>query len=340
MQRSRRTRGLEHVPLFWRVFILNAVVLLAAVVTFALSPATVSSPLLPTELVVLVVGLVVMLATNAVLLRMGLAPVERLMRTMETADLLRPGARLNERGSGDLTPLVRTFNQMLERLERERASSAAQAVSAQEGERRRIARELHDEIGQSITAVLLGLKRAADRAPEALRPDLLQVQETARQSIDDVRRIAQRLRPDLLDELGLVPALTSLVDEFADLVGVDVRPRLEAPQSPLSGEVEVVVYRVAQESLTNVARHAQAHTVDVLLTHENDALLLEVSDDGRGATRPDGAGIRGMRERALLVGATLELRSEPGCGTLVRLRVPSPGRRGGGRSDCDLGQDG
>jgi two-component system sensor histidine kinase UhpB len=145
-------------PLFWRVFILNAVVLCAATALLLWAPVTVSVPVLFTEAIVLVGGLAVMLIANAALLQVGLAPLDRLTRQMATVDLLRPGQRLPVGGQSGVSRLIRTFNDMLARLEAERAASNSLALQAQEAERRRISQELHDEVGQSLTAVLLELK--------------------------------------------------------------------------------------------------------------------------------------------------------------------------------------
>jgi two-component system sensor histidine kinase UhpB len=164
--------GVIPVSLFWRIFVLNAVVLGGATALLLWAPVTVSVPVLLTEAIILVAGLAVMLIANAALLRIGLAPLDRLTRLMTTVDLLRPGQRLPEHGRGETAELIRTFNAMLERLEHERAASSARALLAQEAERRRIAQELHDEVGQSMTAILLGLKRAADEADETLRGEL------------------------------------------------------------------------------------------------------------------------------------------------------------------------
>ncbi|HEY8113655.1 MAG TPA: histidine kinase [Actinomycetes bacterium] len=312
--------------LFWRIMLLNASVLVAATALLLFAPVTVSVPVLPAEALVLLAGLAVMLIANGVLLRVGLAPLDRLTRLMSSVDLLRPGQRLPVSGGGEVAAVVRAFNEMLDRLETERGTSAARALSAQEAERRRIAQELHDEVGQSLTAVLLDLKRAADRAPGPLRADLRQTQETTRESLDEVRRIARRLRPGVLEDLGLLSALTALATEFSTHTELAVRRRFEPGLPRLSDEAELVLYRVAQESLTNAARHAVARHVELALTRHADAVVLSVRDDGRGIghTR-EGAGIRGMHERALLVGARLSIESGPAGGTEVRLRVPVHG---------------
>ncbi|WP_030265589.1 HAMP domain-containing sensor histidine kinase [Streptomyces violens] len=309
--------------LFWRIFGLNALVLGTATAMLLWAPVTVSVPVLLTEAVILVGGLAVMLVANAVLLRIGLAPLDRLTRLMTRVDLLRPGQRLPVTGHGGVAELIRTFNAMLDRLETERATSNARALSAQEAERRRIAQELHDEVGQSMTAVLLGLKRTADRAPEPLRTELQQAQEITRESLDEVRRLARRLRPGVLDDLGLISALTALTTDFATHTGLRVKRHFDADLPPLDPKAELVLYRVAQEALTNIARHAEAERVELSLRGSAVCVLLCISDDGHGnGIVREGAGIRGMRERALLVGATLDIAPDTGNGTRVSLSVP------------------
>ncbi|MFC0531839.1 sensor histidine kinase [Phytohabitans kaempferiae] len=309
--------------LFWRIFLLNAAVLTVAVNLLLFGPVTVSTPVLFTEAVILTAGLAAMLLANAVLLRIGLAPLQRLTRAMATIDLLQPGPRPAVTGHAGIADLIRTFNAMLDRLEAERATSTARALSAQEGERRRIAQELHDEVGQTLTAVILELKRVADRTPEPLRGELHQVQETTRDSLDEIRRIARRLRPGVLEELGLVSALRALTTEISQHSGVVVRQHFDSDLTGLDEEAELVVYRVAQEALTNTARHADARRLDIALRRAPGGVELRVRDDGRGLGQAaEGAGIRGMRERALLVGANLTVGASPGGGTEVRLRLP------------------
>jgi len=312
--------------LFRRVFLVNVVVLLVSTALLVFSPVTVSAPIVAAEVAVLAVGLLTALVLNAVLLRASLRPLDGLTALMERVDLLRPGERLAASGTGDVAHLIRTFNGMLDRLEAERGASAARALAAQERERQRIARELHDEIGQSLTAVLLGLKRAADLAPPPVRAELAAVTETVRASLDEVRQVARRLRPDVLDDLGLVSALDALAADVAEASGMAVTVDLDPDLPGLGADGELVVYRIAQESLTNVARHAEAQAADLSLRREGAAVVLRVTDDGCGiGPDAEGAGIRGMRERALLVGAELHVGPHPGGGTEVLLRVPGDG---------------
>ena len=308
--------------LFRRVFVINGLVFALGTLVLALSPATVSARIRLTEIPVLAVGLAVILAANAVLLRSSLAPLDQLVSSMQRVDPPRRSDRIDDHGNGDLHHLIASFNAMLDRLEAERTSASASALAAQEGERQRIARELHDEIGQSLTVALLTLRRAVDKAPAELREDLHVAQETVRASLDEVRGIARRLRPDVLEDLGLHSALNALCSEFAQATGIVVAKRIKPPPARLDPNMELVCYRVAQEALTNVARHAAAETVHLELCAADSRLTLRIADDGKGGVVAGGAGITGMHERALLVDAVLTITSPSGAGTEVRLVVP------------------
>lgn len=315
--------------LFGRIFLLNALVLMAAAAVLVFGPATVSTPALLREVLVIAAGLAVMLVANAVLIRVGLAPLGRLTRAMTTIDLLKPGPRLRAKGHGEIAELISTFNSMIDRLETERGHSSARALSAQESERRRVAQELHDEVGQSLTAVLLGLKRVADQSPPQVREELLQVQETTRSTLDEIRRIARRLRPGVLEELGLVSALKALTTEISTQTDVTLKRSFDKNLPALDAETELVVYRVAQEGLTNTVRHAKADQVELSLKARPSHVELRLKDNGRGiGTSAEGAGIRGMRERALLVGAELAVGPATPRGTEVRLVVKAKEERG------------
>lgn len=190
------------------------------------------------------------------------------------------------------------------------------------------------------------MKRVADQAPAPLRAELRHVQETTRDSLDEIRRIARRLRPGVLEELGLVSALKALTNEITTHTGLSVRLGFDATLPPLGQDVELVLYRVAQEGLTNIVRHADARQAELALRLTPVGVELFLRDDGLGiATESEGAGIRGMRERALLIGAEISVRRGPGSGggTHVRLRVPigdeskeiDGGRGGQGNDEVD-----
>lgn len=310
-------------PLFWRVCLINGAVFALAMVVLAVSPATISARPLWSEVAVLAVGFVVICVLNGLLLRSVLRPLDRFTTVMSTIDMRHPGRRLEPAGGGPAGELVARFNEMLERLEEERASSTMRALQAQEAERERIARELHDEVGQSLTAVLLSLKQALPLAVPAVAAEIERARETTRASLEEVRRISQRLRPGVLADLGLLNSLSSLASELTTRTGVRVQRGFSPGLPHLSAEAELVVYRVAQEALTNVARHAHAHEVELGLTRRGDWIVLRVADDGSGRGAFDeSAGIQGMRERAQMAGGELYLRELQGGGTLVQLELP------------------
>jgi two-component system sensor histidine kinase UhpB len=222
----------------------------------------------------------------------------------------------------ELRAVTETFNEMVERLEAERRESAGRALAAQEGERLRIAQELHDEVGQKLTAVMLqldGLSRTETASA------VVEAREGVRESLEDVRMIARRLRPEALDDLGLGSALAALTNSLARAGGMTIARRIDRSLPPMQADAELVVYRVAQEALTNVLRHADCAEARLELRRLDGAVQLEVADRGTGfdpARVSESAGIRGMRERALLAGAALDIESRPAVGTTVRLRVP------------------
>jgi two-component system sensor histidine kinase UhpB len=318
-------RQLASTPLFWRVFWGNAAVLVVVVVALVFGPLQMSAPLTLTESISLVAGVALALAVTLVLMRPAFRPFDELAEHMRRHDPLAPGERVDVEGGPKVTALARAFNEMLDRLEAEQRASARRALMVQEGERQRVARELHDEVGQTLTGVMLQVEGLAARIPEELREDLEELRETARSGAEDVRRIVRSLRPEALEDLGLASALAALATAFHDQAGAPVERRLEAGL-PLSEEQELVFYRVAQEAITNVSRHARASRVEVQLGRAEAGVLLMVRDDGVGVTPPDNGpshGIRGMRERAMLIGAQLTIDRPPGGGTEVRLFLPA-----------------
>jgi two-component system, NarL family, sensor histidine kinase UhpB len=212
---------------------------------------------------------------------------------------------------------------MLARLQAERREATGRVLAGQEAERLRIAQELHDQVGQELTAALLLLSRVDSRASDELRSAVAEAQDAVRASLEDVRRIAIELRPEALDDLGLDSALAVLCERFAQRSGLEVSYQPAEPLPEVPPDAELVIYRVAQEALTNVARHSGSRQAELTLRPEDGDLILTVRDRGKGLGQgsTDGSGIRGMRERAGLIGAIVEVR-DAAPGTEVRLRVP------------------
>jgi two-component system, NarL family, sensor histidine kinase UhpB len=315
-----------------RTFLAGAIVLALVFVLLLVTPVEVSAPIKAGQAAILFGGLVAMLAIQLLLLRRALAPLRRLSSQMESIDLRQPMRRLTVTGTeaAEITAFVTKFNEMLERLADERFQRARAALGGQEAERLRTARELHDEIGQALTAVALQVERMAAEDVPATPERLDEVARRLKESLDDIRRIVRELRPEALDDLGLVNALIALTSRIARQTEIAVVRRLSGELPPLSAEQELVIYRIAQESLTNVVRHAEASTAWIVLKADDGLVTLTVSDDGRGIERGGeeiGSGIEGMRERAMLVGASLEIDSRPTEGTRIRLVVPA-GRGG------------
>jgi two-component system sensor histidine kinase UhpB len=309
-----------------RVVAANAAVLVAvAIVTILVfSPGAISSRVALKEFAILAVALVAMVLLNLALMRRALSPVERLRDFVRDVDPHQPGHRapVPERES-EAAELAEAFNHMLERLERARLESVRMALAAQESERLRVAQELHDEVGQSLTAVLLQLGRLARSLPSEDQAVLRHAQDTARESLEEVRRIARSLRPEALDDLGLASALRVLAERIEEQGPVRVETKIEPQLPPLGGDEELVVYRVAQEALTNVVRHSGGKRARLELLTTSERVRLVVHDDGRGrGGAAEGSGIRGMRERAVLVGAELRVGDRRGGGVELVLDLP------------------
>jgi signal transduction histidine kinase len=273
--------------------------------------------------------------------------------------LTRPLSRLTEAaravGAGDLSRIVtvpgrdetaqvaRAFNRMTEQLqekEKERTELLGKVISAHEEERKRIARELHDEAGQALTSVLLGLKGLEDTCQLAeQRTKAGDLRKVTAETLDLMRDIALELRPSTLDDLGLVAALQRYVADFGRKYAVetDFHPGgLEGVR--LNPQAETALYRIAQEALTNVVRHAEAHAVSVLLDRRDGRATLVVEDDGKGFDAEDvrrrgstnrKLGLLGMEERASLVGGSITIESRAGGGTAVFVEVPADGGQDG-----------
>lgn len=279
-------------PLHLRLVLVNGVVFAAGVLAMSLAPEDERGPM---ALLVLGVGLVAIVAVNTRHLRQS------------------------------LTPLLSTLGVLRHHWQHEHRTRTARSLATQEYDAHRMAVQLHDKVGAHLAATLVSLKRAIDHAPPELAEELRAVQHDAQNTFVEVRRITRRLRPETLEDLGLHSALGFLLDDLARKVpGTAVDRHLEGPFPGIDDEAELVLYRVAEEALRNVALHAKARHVALGLRQDDGRVLLTVTDDGVGVG-DNGArgGILGMRERAALVGGRLEVTDRPGGGTQVRLEVPA-----------------
>jgi len=282
-----------------------------------------------TLVIVALAVLVAALAVNLVLLLRRFAPLEKLVEDMEKVDLSRPGPVLPESIDGvaeteEVARLELAFLRMMRRLEAERRRAGSAALRAQEQERARVARDLHDEVNQSLTGLLLRLEAVREQAPPELAPQLDETKAVANQAMRELLSLARQLRPTALDDHGLVAAISGQVEQ-ARAGGVEADLEADGDFSDLAGDAQLVVYRVAQEALSNATRHGEAERIEVTLVRAGESVELAVADDGRGFVFDEserGLGIAGMRERALAVGGELTIESRPGEGTVVRLAVP------------------
>ena len=324
----------RYVPLFHRLAVLNALLMVGAVALtiVVVAPSKLFGRRLDEEVAVLAGVLVLVVLVNLMLLRRVIRPLQALTEQARRVDLAaRPAERMpGAEPTSEVGELALTLNEMLERLESERREATGRVLAGQEAERLRIAQELHDQVGQDLTAVLLSLATLQSSPPAQQPATLAEAQEAVRASLEDVRRIALELRPEALDDLGLASALAVLCERFSERFGLQVTQRIAESLPEISPEAELVIYRVAQEALTNIARHSGSDRAQVTLTAGGGGVSLTVRDWGRGLARDivPGSGIRGMRERAALIGATVEIKNDgsgPGCE--LQLKVTLEGSR-------------
>ena len=283
-----------------------------------------------TKFGMLAISIVLFLLLNMLMLRRRFSPLEQLIEDLERIDPSQPSATDSassfRAGSDEVERLATTFRKLIGRIEDERRRSGRLALRAQEEERRRLARDLHDEVNQALTAILLRLQAVAGDATPEVAEELAEVRRLVNQAMDELLRLARQLRPTALDDHGLYSAIESQVKRFSAQTGIDAQLHLEGNADHLDADREIAVFRIAQEALANVARHADAKRVAVELQPVGEhGMELAVRDDGRGfltAREGTGLGLNGMAERARLVGGELDIVSVPEGGTAVRLRVP------------------
>jgi len=326
--------------LLTQVLIVNLLLIVVAVITAIFATNSGRFAFTDRPLAALVLGFAVAFTIlfNVVVLQRRFRPLEQLVEQMERTDLSRPGSNLvaaaSPGGPEEVERLHRAFRAMLERLEAERRRASSAALQAQEEERTRVARDLHDEVNQSLTGLLLRLEAVRSHAPPEQAAELAETKALANRAMQELLTLARQLRPTALDDLGLKAALAGHVSALDREAGLETSFTAEGDIASVPADVQLVLYRVAQEALSNAVRHSRAKRVDVRVTRGDRAVELLVGDDGRGfsfeeATR--GLGISGMRERAMLVNGELQVESRPEVGTRVRLRVPIGDRDGAPR---------
>lgn len=327
------------IPLFYKVFLANAGIVVAAVAgaVWLTRRYLTAQPELSGLVAWLSFGvglLFVSLLANALLVRLALSPLDELERTARkvAAGDSERRAPLSPLADRDLERIIRGFNQMLDRLARYRArlrELSARSLEAQERERRRIAQELHDDTAQRLAALGLRIAVLRRKAGEgALAEELAATRIEIMDTLEELRRVARGLRPPALDELGLVAAVEVHARELREQFGLQVEVERPGTEPPLDPEAELAAYRIVQEALTNVRRHADAERVRVSFEVSEGELRIMVEDDGRGFSPTDVVeegedtlGLFGMKERASYVRGGLEIESVPGEGTRVTLTL-------------------
>jgi two-component system sensor histidine kinase UhpB len=286
------------------------------------------------QFLILALAIVLTLCVNMWMLQRRFRPLEGLIERIEEIDPSRPDSFELEGGPAkEIERLGQSFKRLLGSIEAERRRAGQLVLRAQEEERRRLARDLHDEVNQALTAILLRLQALSQGSPSEHAAEVHELKRLVNRAMEELTGLARQLRPSALDDHGLVPAIDAQLRRFAEQSGVDAALSTEGDVAGLDEDVRTAVYRVAQEALTNITRHAGASRVRVALEHDDgDGTRLIVSDDGAGfdprASRSagwqlgSGLGLRGMAERARLAGGELDVRSAPGGGTTVTLRIP------------------
>jgi two-component system sensor histidine kinase UhpB len=283
---------------------------------------------------ILALAIVLTLCVNLWMLQRRFAPLERLIKRIESIDPAEPASHhlADSDPVEEIDRLSSSFNRLLERIEEERRRSGMLAMRAQEEERRRLARDLHDEVNQALTAILLRLEALSQDSPPEHADEVGELKRLVNQAMEELLNLARQLRPTALDDHGLVAAIETQLKRFSARTGVEVRVTTEGEPETLPEDVQTAVYRILQEALANIGRHAAATAVSVEMEVEDERLELRIRDDGegfepssivRGAGNGPGAGLglSGMVERARLAGGELDVRSAPGSGTTVALRI-------------------
>lgn len=338
----RLFRPLLALPVFYKVLIANSLIIFVGATGGTWLAVNLNKSLYatPTSLVIFVVfGWLISIAFNFVVLQFAFQPLMRLGKVMNRVQRGERTVRASLTGTdAQADQLAMTLNMMLEAIDESSRLRASQIINAQEEERKRIARELHDETSQVLTSLLISLAILEESVTtEDARQRIAETRALAHETLRAIRSLSIDLRPSALDDLGLLPALRWYLKEYQHKCAIEVEFHASGLKDRLPAEMETALYRIVQECLTNTARHSHAHKVTVTLREETDAVFGAIVDDGdgfdyaallkarsqeRGLGR--GLGLTGMEERAVLLNGELELHTAPGQGTRVEVRIPLP----------------
>jgi two-component system sensor histidine kinase UhpB len=332
---NKLLKPLLGLPVFYKVLIANSfIIFVGATGGTWLASRLNSMPNTPIYLVLFVaVGWLLSVALNFVVLQIAFRPLMDLGKVMSRVQKGERSLRAPLTGvDPQADMLARTFNMMLEALDEASRLRANQIINAQEQERKRIARELHDETSQVLTSLLISLAVLEESVTtEEAHERITETRALAHQTLRAIRNLSIDLRPSALDDLGLLPALRWYVKEYQQKFPIEVNFQATGFKKRLPAEMETALYRIVQESLTNIARHSQAHTATITLREDADAVYATISDDGKGFNMEElqkahgqdrGLGLVGMHERAHLLAGSLTIESAPGKGTTIQVRIP------------------
>lgn len=333
-------RRVKSRPLFQKVIIANTVLIILGTLGVHLGRNYFMDGELDVMIPFLIGAVCLSVPVNYALVKLAFRPLNAVTETMKAIRSGRRGIRIPEVTDDEqIAELSRSLKSMLTALERQRKLSAASTIKAQEDERKRIARELHDETSQSLTGLMIGIRMTEKLIPESMpeiRARLHSIEDLAHATLGEVHTMATKLRPSVLDDLGLSAALRSYVKEFTRNTGVYVELQVQAAARRFPPELETVLYRVIQEALTNVARHSGADSCRVTLEKRENRLIGFISDNGCGfdprqvmrSEKTRGLGLHGMKERIELVDGFLEFESHLNVGSIIHLEVPIESKEG------------
>ena len=334
---SANTRSRKKLPaltVLFKVLIANSAVILVGATLGTYLATRIHQPNGSAILIIFIAsGWIISVLINFILLKYTFHPLTQLRETMKRVQSGNTDLRAPLTGQDpEVDQLADAFNTMLETLDESARTRATQILAAQEQERKRIARELHDETSQVLTSLLISLKILEETiSNETARQQMEETRSLVHQTLRAIRNLSIDLRPSALDDLGLVPALRWYLKEYQQKCKVEVEFSASSFKERLPPEIETTIYRIVQEALTNTAKYAQATKVRVCVAESEEGVRATVTDDGKGFDaqtllklpwQERGLGLAGMHERAALLDGALLIDTEPGRGTSIAVTIP------------------